>query len=51
MEIIEHEHEYVSWCKACGKAASEYGCFGCGDCYEFPKQCQICGHELEVSKC
>lgn len=47
--MTEHEHEFVPWCGACGRPMDRTGqppvCHGCGDCYDAPKECEICGLE------
>ncbi len=41
------EHEFVPWCMACGTPMDTTGeppvCHGCGNCYEAPRICEICG--------
>ena len=44
----EHgEHEFVAVCEACGQPMDDTGsppvCYGCGGCYEAPRECAICG--------
>lgn len=48
-DVEDHEHEYVAWCDACGRQMNMDGsppaCLHCGECYEAPRQCHICGLE------